>query len=392
MTIPQEGSKFNQRKQVALIIETSNEYARGILRGVRKYIRENSNWSIFIEEYSRDNTSDFTWLKQWDGDGILARIENKRIAKSVNNTGLPIVDLSAFRLLPKIPFVETDDYSIVKLASEHFLERGFRNFAFIGNSRFNWSKNRHHHFCNFTKEFGFPFFDYDLFLSQHDSRIDERDELVKWLLSLPRPIAIMAAYDNIGLQILEACRFAKIAVPEEVAVIGVDNDTLITELSDPPLSSITPNTIKTGYNAALILEQLMNGTEIKQIENLIEPVGIATRQSSDVLAIDDPLVAKALHYIRDNAFNNIKVNDLLKVTPLSRRALEHRFIKYIGRTPHEEITVIKIKKVKELLLETDLTIANIGEIANFSNTEYLSVLFKKETGLTPSEYRKKNKT
>lgn len=313
-------SRTKHRKQVALIIETSNEYARGILRGIRRYIREHSTWSIFMEEYGRENI-DFSWLSNWNGDGILARIENKHIANYVNETGLPIVDLSASRFLPEVPYVETDDQYIAKLAVEHYQERGFKYFAFCGNSQYYWSKNRSHFFHYYIEKLGYTSFEYDMSPSQFQSRIEEREALSKWVSSLPKPIGIMAGFDILGLQILEACRFAQIAVPEEVAVLGVDNDTLLTELSDPPLSSIIPDTLKTGYHAAYLLDRLMAGENILSITNLIEPIGIATRLSTDVLAIEDPIVSKALQYIRDHAYNGLNVNDLLKVIPVSRRVL-----------------------------------------------------------------------
>lgn len=374
------------QKQVALIVETSNEYARGLLRGIRRYIREHSAWSIFVEEYGRENI-DLSWLLNWNGDGILARIENERIAYFVKKTGLPVVDLSASRLLPDVPFAETDDQAIAKLAVEHFQERGFKYFAFCGNSRYNWSKNRHFYFRTFSERLGVACYEYDIHSPGHLSRIDARHEMAKWLSTLPKPIGIMAAFDILGLQIVEACRSSGIDVPEKVAVLGVDNDTLLSELSDPPLSSIIPNTLKTGYCASYLLDRLMAGDTDYALTNLIEPVGIATRKSTDVMAIEDPIVANAIQYIRNHACDGILIRDLLDQIPISRRVLEHRFQLCLGKSPHELINSFRTRTIQQLLLETNLPIAAIAERTGFTNTEYMSVFFKKATGLTPSRYR-----
>lgn len=201
----------------------------------------------------------------------------------------------------------------------------------------------------------------------------------------------MACYDLRGQQVLDACRRRNIAVPDEVAVIGVDNDELLCSLSDPPLSSIIPNTHRTGYEAAALLDQMMAGKKIKSINNLIPPLGVATRQSTDVLAIEDRNVVQAIRYIRDHACDGINVSDVLKAVPQSRRVLESKFRKLIGRTPHEEILHIQMNRAKELLSQTDLSLEEITERTGFEHNEYLSVVFKRETGTPPSKYRSQNR-
>jgi LacI family transcriptional regulator len=213
----------------------------------------------------------------------------------------------------------------------------------------------------------------------------------EWVKSLPKPIGIMAAYDRLGLQLLEACRDAGIPVPESVAVLGVDNDELICELSTPALTSIIPNTRQTGYEAAQTLDRMMNGEIISKLEHSYEPLGIQVRQSTDVLATNDEIIAGALHFIRNNACSGIGVNDVLATTPLSRRAFEKRFQKAIGKTPHAEILAAKLNFVKRLLKDTELSLEEIANRSGFTHPEYLSVAFKRETSVSPSEYRKFNK-
>jgi LacI family transcriptional regulator len=379
--------KSNRRKQVALIIESSNEYARGLLKGIIKYNREHRSWSIFCGEHGRDST-DLSWLDNWKGDGIIARIENEKIAKYIVESNLPVVDLSASRLVPELPFVETNDQSIAHLAAEHLLERGFKHFGYCGNSQYTWSILRGNFFGSCIQRAGYPCYFFNSRSSPNLSRVEERKDIAKWVRILPKPIGIMACFDIQGQQLLEACRMAMVSVPDEVAIIGVDNDPILCELSTPSLSSVVPDAITTGYQSAILLAQIMNRVGIEQKEHLIEPLGIVTRQSTDVLAVNDKLVSDSLKFIREHACDGINVSDILRDLPISRRVLEHKFMKILGRTPYDEILKVKIKTIKQLLVETDLTIAAISERIGFKNIEYMSVVFKRETGVSPSEYRK----
>ncbi|MCY9665587.1 DNA-binding transcriptional regulator [Paenibacillus alginolyticus] len=381
-----------QQKQVALLIETSNGYARGLLSGINTYLRENRPWSIFLSEYSRNNT-DLTWLREWQGDGIIARIENEQTARFIKDAGLPTVDLSASRMIPSLPYVETNDQSIAQLAAEHFLERGFKHIGFYGDSRFRWSKLRCTYLAAYLAERGYDCHIYEASENRlgEKSWKTERDKLVQWLYDLPKPIGIMACYDICGQQLLEACRVAGIAVPDEVAVLGVDNDELLCELSNPPLSSIKTNAVKTGYQAAELLERMMSGEVIGGQMHLIEPVNVEVRLSTDVLAVEDKIVSDAVRFIRNHAYDDIQVQDILEQLKVSRRILESRFQKALGRTPHDEIINVKLKLVKKLLLDTKLSLAVIAERIGFKHTEYMSVVFKRATGIRPGQYRQQNK-
>ena len=186
---------------------------------------------------------------------------------------------------------------------------------------------------------------------------------------------------------LDACRSAGLAVPSDVAVIGVDNDALLCDLASPPLTSVIPNAHRAGYEAAALLEKLMAGRKVPATAHLIPPLGVAARQSTDVLAVDDRDVARAVQFIREHACEGINVSDLLRTVPLSRRVLEQRFQKLLGRTPREEILHVRLARVRQLLGETDLPLYLIAERTGFEHVEYLSVVFKRETGQTPSEYR-----
>ena len=374
------------RRQVALLIETSNAYARGLLQGVVHYIREHQPWSFYLLEQGRGDDPP-SWLERWEGDGIIARVETPRIAAAVTRARVPTVDLSAARLVPELPWVETDDEQIARLAAEHLLERGFKHFAFCGDARFNWSVWRETHFCARIEAAKHAVHRYrSTDLSVGDLAV-ESAALRSWLLGLPKPVGIMACYDIRGLQILDACRSAGLAVPGDVAVIGVDNDALLCELASPPLSSVIPNTHRTGYEAAALLDRLMAGQRVAPKPHLIAPLGIAARQSTDVLAVDDRDIARAVQFIREHACAGINVSDVLRAVPLSRRVLEQRFRRLLGHTPREEILHVRLDRVKQLLAETDLPLYLIADRTGFEHVEYLSVVFKRETGRTTSAFR-----
>ena len=380
--------KTGGQKSVALLIESSNAYARGLLSGIVRYVNQNSNWSIYFTEQERGATPP-AWLQSWGGDGLIARIETDVIADAVARLTIPVVDVSAARLVPEIPWVETDDQLIAKLAAEHFLERGFKHLAFCGDPDFNWSTWREEAFVNLIREAGLKCHVFHSKSARNHgySITRERSRLSSWIAELPNRVGIFACYDNMAQRILDICRETNVSVPESLAVLGVDNDELLCNLCTPPLSSVMPSSHKAGQEAARLLDMLMQGEEVTHT-NLIAPVGVVTRQSTDVLAVDDEDIAKAVRFIRDYACDGIMVQDVLKEVPLSRRVLESRFKEVIGRTPHQEITRRRIEKICDLLQDPELTLGKIAHLTGFQNEGYMSVAFRREMGMPPGQYRR----
>jgi LacI family transcriptional regulator len=384
---------MKKRRRVALLIETSNSYCRGLLRGIHAYVQEYGPWSTYLTELGRGDPAPKWVIDNLEGDGVIARIENRRIAHAVMNIGLPVVDVSAARTVPELPFVETDDIMIARLAAEHLIERGFHHYAFCGDERYKWSTWREEEFVRIVTQrgHGCPVYRHQPEGGSAPSNMAEEErQLSTWVRQLPKPIGIMACYDLRGQQLLEICRRMGIAVPDEVAVIGVDNDELLCNLSDPPLSSIIPDTHRTGYEAARILDRLMSNKRCKTRELRIAPLGIVTRQSTDVLAIADSDISQAVRFIRQHACDGINVDDVLQAVPLSRRVLENRFKKLLGRTPHDEILRMQFQRVVQLLTESSLPLAKVAEQAGFQHAEYLSVAFKRRYGVPPSHYRQEH--
>ena len=377
-----------------MLIESSRAYGRGLLLGVARYVREHGRWSIFLQERSLGDLSP-GWLEDWEGDGIIARVENRPMAEAISGLGLPVVDLRY--LLPNLqmPSVRTDDEAVARLGCEHLLERGFRHFAFCGFDGADYSDVRRDSFAERTAAAGFrchTFADAGrprkaTTLEYEEYGLKYENRVAGWLKALPKPIGLMACNDIRGQQVLNACRAIGTAVPDEVAVIGVDNDEVLCELSDPPMSSVVPNTERIGYEAAVLLDRMMAGRKAPRRPIFIEPIGIATRRSTEVLAIEDRHIAAAVRFIREHACENIDVSDVLRAVPLSRSTLERRFGKAMGRSPKDEILRMRLGRAKQLLAETDFSLAMVAEGIGLEHAEYLSAIFKKKTGQTPGQFR-----
>ena len=379
--------------RVAVVIEASNAYARGLLAGIQRSVREHEPWTVFLPEHGR-GTPPLESLARWQGDGVIARIETAAIARVISRLRrtlrIPVVDVSAARLVPNLPYVETDDVQIAHLAAAHFLDRDFRNFAFLGDRRFRWSDNRRRAFVEAIAARGHTV---DVLTPRSAAgRPDDDDTVEAWLVGLPKPVALLCCYDIRGRQALEACRRAGLAVPDQVAVLGVDDDEVLCGLASPPLSSVIPDAVGAGQLAARLLATLMRGGRLDRSEWLLPPLGISTRQSTDVLAVDDELVVAAVRHIRDHACSGIKVADVVAAVGTSRRVLEARFTRRLGRTPHEEIAAVQFRRVEQLLRETDLPLVEVAERAGFRHAEYMTVAFSRRYGMPPSRWRKEHST
>lgn len=381
--------KYPKKKKIALLIETSNAYARGLLSGITRFHHERQDWRFVFPEQQRGATPP-AWIKEWDPDGIIARIETESIAEFVRQFDVPTVDVSSARLIEDLPWVETNDQAIGTLAAETLLERGFRNFGYVTDPAFNWSRWRQEGFKN--KLLLSQCQTHELVLSSNydgkSSLFSDFERICQWLKDLPKPIGIMGCYDIRARQVLEACNELGLPVPEQVAVIGVDNDSLICNACNPSLTSIALASQKAGYIAAEMLHRwLEEGTRPQQTCTLLDPIGVEERLSTDTVAIDDPDIAKALEFIRENATYGINVEHVLENCDISRRKLESRFKALVGRTPHQEIQRRRFEKVKYLLRHSELSIANIARNTGFEHPEYLSVAFQKHVGQSPTEYR-----
>ncbi len=386
-----------KRYRIALLIEWSRTYGRGVLSGIARYVKAHHTWKVYQTERRLCDAAP-GWLKGWQGDGVIARIENDDLVRQLRRMNLPTIDLFEHRGNHGMPAVVTDNRAIAQLAAEHLLERGLRHFAYCGLPGVYSSDARCEHFVEYLGRAGYEVSVYENARSPGGRFIaaTEDDELrceaavAAWVDSLPKPVGLMACNDVRAHQLLMVCNDRSIAVPEEVAVIGVDNDELICDLCHPPLTSIKQNPERAGYEAAALMDRLLSGDAPPTEPILIEPLAVVARQSTDVVAVGDADVAAALHFIRAHAADGIHVSDILRHVPISRSTLERRFTKLLGRSPKAEILRMQLERVKHLLSMTDYPLTKVAELAGFSYVESMCYCFKRTFGQTPGQYRSGN--
>jgi LacI family transcriptional regulator len=375
-------------RKVVLNVETSSGYGRALLRGVVMYSREFGPWTFHWETWQPERTS-LEALQRWEPDGLILRDSQTDNARLLS-LKVPTVIVSEFnKQVHTLPYVTTDCAAIGKMAAEHLLERGLEHYAYCGWEDVFWSADRGRAFQQRLKEAGFV----ASFYESPDSRFDrswpgEEVYLVRWLGSLPKPVGVMACSDDRARLVALACRTAALRVPQDVAIIGVDDEELVCELTDPPLSSVALNTMAAGYDAAKVLHAMMAGDINGQSPaTLIHPTHVVSRRSTDTLAVTDEVVVQALEFIRQNARIPLSVGDVVDHVPLSRRALEVRFQKVLRRSISDEIGRARAAQVASLLQNTNMSIAELTAALRFSSSANLVRFFKRQIGVSPTTYR-----
>ena len=400
-----------------------------MIEGIARYSRLHGPWSMYFEPQGL-GAAPPDWLSTWDGDGILVRIDDQRMADAVLATRLPALDLRGRLSNLELPFLSSNNESITKLAFNHLQDRGLTQFAFcsvpVGQMR--TLDLRREHFVRHVESAGFPceVFTGDPAVPSRRSQSrksrpsrnteqkprqnepsgtpgipaadfgtkdweTEQEDLARWVATLPKPVGIMACHDPRGYQLIDACRRAAVQVPDEAAIVAVDNDPVLCLMANPPLTSIDTDGIAIGYEAASWLHRMMIGEPGPSGPVLLEPKKLEARRSSDMLAIDDPEIAKAVRFIRDHACQGIRVNSVVRHVAMSRSVFERRFKRCLGRTPKAELLRVQIERSRQLLNETDMTLAAIAEQTGFSTEKYFSDAFFRETGQRPTEFRRNSR-
>jgi len=389
---------MNTLRRVVLLVESSRAYGRGCLLGIASYIQAHGTWQVLhIERALSEDVP--AVVRAWNADGVLSRIADQQTMDAVSALQLPTVDLLGYYQPTEGAVLDTDPAACAELAVKHFLSRGFRHFAYCGYAGLTFSDQRCEQFVSALAKQGKIAQVYEssrqlqtgkaMTTTSREAFAEiEDDHVAAWLTSLPKPTAIFACNDIRGRQVLSACTQAKIAVPDEIAVLGVDDDEVICELSQPPLSSIEPDTFRIGFRGAEVLEQLMDGVTPQNRTLMVPPRIIITRQSTSTIAVDDPTVASAMRFIRDHACEGIRVEDVVARLQVSRATLERRFRQLLDRSPAEEIYLTRMKKVDLLLAETNYKLSQVAKMTGFASAAQLVTTFKRHRGLTPGEFRK----
>jgi LacI family transcriptional regulator len=373
---------------VALLIETSRSYGRGVLRGVRRYVAGHGPWSLYLEPRALDSRGP-AWLRTWRGDGVLTRTGSRAVGDLVRAAGVPAVELRSSRLNPGVPFVGVDNHTLGQMVVEHLRERGFRRFAVYALDTEDFFRERCDNFVETVRRAGYPC---DVHRAPGGRELPARwekhqDGLARWVRGLAKPVGVMACTDQLGFWLLDVCKRVGVGVPEEVAVVGAEDDETLCSMASPPMSSVRYNLERTGFEAAALLDRLMRGRPAGPLPLLIPPLGVVTRQSSDVVAVEDETLAAALRFIRENACAGAGVEDVLAAVPLSRSTLERGMRREIGRSPHAEIRRVRLTAARRLLVETDLPLAAVAARSGFRSAPQLCEAFRQAFGRTPGEER-----
>ncbi|WP_118846003.1 XylR family transcriptional regulator [Haemophilus haemolyticus] len=381
-----------QYYKIALLFNANKVYDRQVVEGIGQYIQASQcMWDIFVEDEFIYHTNT---INQLSIDGIIADFDDPKTVELLQHTLIPTIAVgSSYKQVdfyPHFPYVATDNAALVEMALSHLQEKGLSQFAFYGlqvNTHKHWSIERRDAFVELMEKNHYPIYLYEGVQVHAQNWLEEQQKLIVWLKSLPSHTGIIAVTDARARHLLQACEYSKIAVPEELCVIGIDNEELIQYLSRVSLSSVEQGAREIGYQAAKLLHKLFNGQKAPSTPILIPPITVHTRNSTDYRSLSDPLVIQAMHYIRHRACHGIKVEQVLDHLEISRSNLEQRFKNEMDRTIHQVIHEEKIARAKNLLEQTDISIQEIADICGYPSVQYFYSVFKKEFEMTPKEFR-----
>lgn len=385
---------MEKKNHIGVLVDASRAYGRGIYRGIASFAETRDDWIILAHERPELHS-----LPQWmisEGlDALIAYVPNDALSRKIRALGIPAVDVHGRCRSPGIPAIESDDRIIVRLGLKFFQQSGFRNLAYCGYPGIFFSDQREEFFRFETKDMKNGY----VYSPRVQRRVSEdlyRFEkgvaagdpiLARWLRSLPKPVAILACNDIRGQQLINACREAGIETPEEVAVLGVDDDQIICRLCRPTLSSIEPDTEEIGRLAAQLIAFQLEGERVAA-HHLVSPRHIVQRKSTDTVVASHPLVLKATRLIREQGFGNASVDQVCEAAGISRSTLDKLFIRHLGRSVSGEITRLRLQRCSSLLRNTDLPLREIASRCEFASSTYFCRFFKRNTGITPLVYRR----
>jgi len=381
--------------KVALLIDTSSGFGRGLLGGIARHCEAHGPWIVepwvafyvftgaLVDQLPKLRTGGFDGIisRGWDG------------AEDISALGVPCV-ICHDRHPPAergVSGITTNDAAIGAMAAEYFLRQGYRSFAYLGYDFLYWSEGRRKSFIDCLRRERYSVAVFKQRSAKGRQLWDyEKPRVADWLRTLRKPVALFACNDERAVQAAAAYWLAGLQIPYEVAILGVDDDEFLCQFWHPSISSIRLNVEKAGYEAAALLDSLMKGKCGKGERIYVEPIQVSTRVSTDTVAVSDPAVAEAVRFIRANADRKIEVNDVARAVAVSRRWLYHRFKQQLGHTIYDEITAAHLAKIERLLVETRLPVSEIAYLVGFSTPEHISQFFRNHRKMTPSQFRKRH--
>ncbi|WP_308991297.1 DNA-binding transcriptional regulator [Mariniflexile litorale] len=379
-------------KKVFVQLESGRGYGRDLLKGIHEYNNQFSNWEIvfepayYLKTSQKNDISKLIKLMKPDGC-ILENIDNMSM---ITKLGVPFIRANSLDHIEESPYLKGNYESDGKVAVDYFLSLGFKRLAFFGVKDLAWSDGRYASFKNHAQLNGIEVSHY---LAENTSKKGLRHDfegIIAWLKSLPKPIGILCCNDDFGQMLINACSLSHLKIPYEIAILGIDNDELLCNMTHPKLSSIARNHRKAAFNACKILDRMMNDEFIEDYIIPTEPLDVVERTSTDIIACNDTEVIKALHYIRNNTHLNLTVTNVVEVTNISRRSLYTRFKTVTKNTIYDEIQLQKLKKFKTLLRNQNLSVKEIAFSLGFDDASHISRWFSSIEGIPPIKWRNEN--
>ena len=390
---------MKEKIKIAFAHNNITHNTEGLMAGISEYIRDRGNRQLII--WPDCSQKSLTFLRERGCKGAFVSIQTTIKAEELLRIGIPVIGVATIQNMLNLPFISANSKEVAQMACEYLLKKKFENFAFFGLTQAKWSADRLEHFSQYVAKRGYNVhvFKEKQVLLRNDltpftrlwintALTTGQQKLIEWLKQLPKPVAILASCDIFACYLINVAKEAGFDIPDEIAILGVNNDNALCNICDPPLSSIAFNFKKAGYDAAKLLDKMIAGHETMQGQCIeIQPTHVETRGSTDIYAIDDTAIVEAMRYIRQNGNTPLQVDAIANHVCMSKRLLQLRFHNLIGKSVHDEIIQAHFEIAKTMLIETNLPIDEIAIHSGFHYTSNMRRAFIKNTGMLPQKYR-----
>lgn len=377
-----------RKKKIAVLFATAHQAYVQMLKGIEDYALRQPTWTLNVNPEPFINLAAPS-LKGWNGHGVIMRLVNKEDVRTAKSLGLPVVNIGSLRDTG-LPSVNADQWAIGRAAAEHLLECGFRRFAYYGLKNTWYSDERRDAFIERIAEAGAKcsVLDVPNSVSRRQPWHIWLARLERWLRTLKYPVGMLAVHDPRASLVVNTCLSLGLQVPDDVGVVGIENNEIVCEFARVTLSSVPVDNCRMGFEAAAMLDRIMIGEPPPTETLLVPPREVVRRASTNVIAVEEPHVAAAARYIHDHLRDDFRIDELKAITGISRRAFERLFKEHLGCTPHQYISRARVARVKQLLVNPEqLPMKQIARACGFSGTQHFRLVFQRTTGIAPAEYR-----